>query len=90
MALGEGTQDVDEVLATRTYTVVGLVRSPYYATSSSLGTTSLGSGSIQQVMYVPEADFLDDFPYTEAFLTVEGAAGEAASSAAYDERVGGG
>ncbi len=87
VALGEGTQDVDEVLATRTYTVVGLVRSPYYATSSSLGTTSLGSGSIQQVMYVPEADFLDDFPYTEAFLTVEGAAGEAASSAAYDERV---
>ena len=72
VALGEGTQDVDEVLATRTYTVVGLVRSPYYATSSSLGVTSLGSGSIQQVMYVPEADFLDGFPYTEAFLTVEG------------------
>ena len=65
VTLGEGTLDVDDVLPTRTYRVVGLVRSSYYATSSSLGTTSLGSGSIQQVLYVPESDFSDDLPYTE-------------------------
>ena len=84
VTLGEGTLDVDDVLPTRTYRVVGLVRSSYYATSSSLGTTSLGSGSIQQVRYVPESDFSDDLPYTEAFLTVAGAAAEQASGEAYD------
>ena len=87
VTLGEGTLDVDDVLPTRTYRVVGLVRSSYYATSSSLGTTSLGSGSIQQVLYVPESDFSDDLPYTEAFLTVAGAAAERASSEAYDARI---
>ena len=87
VTLGEGTLDVDDVLPTRTYRVVGLVRSSYYATSSSLGTTSLGSGSIQQVLYVPESDFSDDLPYTEAFLTVAGAAAEQASGEAYDARV---
>ena len=42
VTLGEGTLDVDDVLPTRTYRVVGLVRSSYYATSSSLGTILAG------------------------------------------------
>lgn len=53
----EGSQDVDDVLATRTYQVVGYVHSSYYVSSTSMGTTSLGSGSVQQFMYVPESDF---------------------------------
>lgn len=83
----EGTQDVDEVLVTRTYTVTGFVNAPYYATSSSMGETTLGSGSIQQYMYVPESDFSADLPYTEAYLAVRGAADERASSDAYQQRV---
>ena len=83
----EGSQDVDDVLATRTYQVVGYVHSSYYVSSTSMGTTSLGSGSVQQFMYVPESDFSKDLPYTEAFVTVAGAAGEFSGSGAYFERV---
>ena len=83
----EGSQDVDDVLATRTYQVVGYVHSSYYVSSTSMGTTSLGSGSVQQFMYVPESDFSKDLPYTEAFVTVAGAAGEFSGSDAYLERV---
>lgn len=87
VTITEGTQDVDDTLATRTYTIVGFVNSSYYATSSSMGDTTLGSGSIQEYMYVPASDFSSDLPYTEAFLTVRGAASEASSSDAYDRRV---
>lgn len=87
VTITEGTQDVDDTLATRTYTIVGFVNSSYYATSSSMGDTTLGSGSIQEYMYVPASDFSSDLPYTEAFLTVRGAASEASSSDAYDQRV---
>ena len=83
----EGSQDVGDVLATRTYQVVGYVHSSYYVSSTSMGTTSLGSGSVQQFMYVPESDFSKDLPYTEAFVTVAGAAGEFSGSDAYFERV---
>ena len=83
----EGSQDVDDVLATRTYQVVGYVHSSYYVSSTSMGTTSLGSGSVQQFMFVPESDFSKDLPYTEAFVTVAGAAGEFSGSDAYFERV---
>lgn len=87
VTITEGTQDVDDTLVTRTYTVTGFVNAPYYATSSSMGETTLGSGSIQQYMYVPESDFSADLPYTEAYLAVRGAAGERASSDAYQQRV---
>ena len=87
LTITEGTQDVDDVLVGREYTVVGCVNASYYATSSSMGETTLGSGSIQEYAYVPESDFSDDLPYTEAYLAVRGAADERASSEAYDDRV---
>ena len=87
LTITEGVQDVDQTFVTRTYTVTGFVNAPYYATSSSMGETTLGSGSIQQYMYVPESDFSADLPYTEAYLTVRGAANERASSDAYQRLV---
>lgn len=83
----EGTQKVDDVLATRTYTVVGYVHSSYYVSSTSMGTTTLGSGSIQQFMYVPQRDFSKDQPYSEAFVTIAGAADDFSGGAAYKKRV---
>ena len=74
-------------LAERTYTVVGLVRSPCYVSQVSLGTTSIGSGYVQQYVYVPEGDFKRTVPYTEAFCAVEGAAAEVNDSAAYWDTV---
>lgn len=83
----EGTQDVDETLSTRTYTVTGFVRSSYYVSPTSLGTTSLGSDALDQVMFVGDEGFAADAPYTEAFISVAGAADEAAGSDAYQAKV---
>ncbi len=83
----EGTQDIDETLDYTEYVVVGFVSSSYYVSGSSMGTTSLGSGSIDQYMYISEDDFADDLPYSEVFVTVEGAKDLLYSSEEYDELV---
>nr|WP_277927037.1 FtsX-like permease family protein [Adlercreutzia sp. JBNU-10] len=84
----EGTgDDVDDVLATRDYVIVGYARTPYYVSSTAMGPTTLGSGTVQQFMYVPRDAFAADYPVTEAFLTVAGAAGEEAGSDAYQAKV---
>ena len=68
-----GTSDVDDVLSTKTFKVVGIVSSPVYPYSGSFGTTTLGDGSIEQYLYVTQDAFAEDYPYTEVYLTVEGA-----------------
>ena len=83
----EGTQDIDETLSTREYTVTGFVRCSCYVSPTSLGTTSLGSGALDQVMFVGDEGFAADAPYTEAFISVAGAADEAAGSDAYQAKV---
>ena len=69
----EGTADLADVLATDELTVVGKVRSSYYACFSTLGTTTLGNGSIEQYAYVADGTFAPDYPVTEAYLSVQGA-----------------
>ena len=71
--LAEGTSDLDDTFAVHEYTVSGFVRSSYYTCSTSVGSTSLGSGQLATFAYVPEGAFAKDFPYTEAFVTVAGA-----------------
>ena len=87
VVLTEGTGDLADTLNVVEFTVTGFARCSYYASPTNLGTTSLGSGVVDQFAYVPIETFSDDMPYTEAFLTVEGARDQAASSAAYDETV---
>lgn len=84
----EGTTDLDGLLDVREYTIVGFVRSSNYACFTNLGSTSLGHGTIDQYMFVPEESFAADSPYTEAFVSVAGAAQESADSDAYDRKVG--
>ncbi len=83
----EGVQDLDDTLKERSYKVVGFAHSPYYVSTTAMGSTSLGSGSIDQFMYVPANDFSPDLPYTEAFIQVEGAKGLLAGSSDYQSRV---
>ena len=78
-----GASSLDDVLEVRELTVVGLVHSSSYVSNATMGYTSLGSGLIDQFLYVPWAAFAEDLPYTEVFLTVEGAADELAGSDAY-------
>lgn len=83
----EGTQDLDGVFATRTFTVAGFVRSSHYTCTTNTGATSLGSGELSSFVFVPEGAFAADYPYTEAFLTVDGAVGEAWPEDAYQQRI---
>ena len=76
------------LLATTSLTVVGTVSSSAFPYTVSFGTTTLGSGSIDQYLYVPRAAFSEDAPLTEAHLTVSGAAAEESGSAGYEHVVG--
>ncbi|MGI6230766.1 MAG: FtsX-like permease family protein [Tractidigestivibacter sp.] len=82
-----GTSDVDDVLVTKTFTVVGLVSSSNYPYGGSLGTTTLGDGSIKQYLYVEPDAFADSYPYTEVYVKVEGAADEVSGSDEYQALV---
>ena len=69
------------------YTVVGFVNAPMYPYVSNFGTTSLGNGIVQQFVYVTEDAFANDDPYTEAYLTVQGATSYKSSSSDYQSAV---
>ena len=69
------------------YTVVGFVNAPTYPYVSNFGTTSLGNGIVQQFVYVTEDAFANDDPYTEAYLTVQGATRYKSGSSDYQSAV---
>ena len=82
-----GTSDLDDLLAVRSLTVVGTVTSSNYPYTGSFGSTTLGSGMIDQYLYVSDASLAEDAPYTELYLTVDGALGELSESDDYQEVV---
>lgn len=79
--------NVEDTLTRTEFTVVGRAHSPLYVSSTSMGTSTIGSGTIEQFMYVLPEDFDPDMPYVEAYVTVTGAAELPADSQAYDDRV---
>ncbi|MBO7701746.1 MAG: FtsX-like permease family protein [Eggerthellaceae bacterium] len=82
--LEQGTGKLSDTFETRTFTVVGTVHMPYYVSSAAIDPSSLGSGVVQQVLYVADGTFTDDYPYTDAFLIVKDAAGAQYGTDAYD------
>ena len=83
-----GSQDLDGVLKTMVFTIVGTAHSSSFVSSVTMGATSLGGGSIQQFAYVSESDFDADCPYTELFIEVEGASQLFSGSDEYKDHVG--
>ena len=69
------------------YTVVGFVNAPTYPYVSNFGTTSLGNGIVQQFVYVTEDAFANDDPYTEVYVTVQGATSYKSGSSDYQSAV---
>ena len=63
-------EDSLDSLTVRTFTIVGCVASPLYM-DMSRGTTTVGSGSLENYYYVPEDAFDVDY-YTEIDLTIPG------------------
>lgn len=82
-----GTAGLDDVLVYRTFTVSGLVHSSFYPSNVTLGYTNLGSGMIQQFMFVSPDAFSSGLPYTEVFVTVDGARDLLGGSDVYQARV---
>lgn len=62
-------EDTLEMFRTRTFTVVGVARSPYYI-NSERGTTSIGSGRLTAFLYVPGEAFDCDY-LTEIYITTK-------------------
>ncbi len=62
-------EDTLEMFQNRTYTIVGLVQSPYYM-NFERGTTSIGEGRIAAYAYVPKESFDSEY-LTEVFLTLK-------------------
>ena len=77
-----------DVLTTEELTVTGTVSSSAYPYTVSFGSTTLGSGMIDQYLYVPADTFVEGTPYTEAYLRVEGADTYQSGGDRYQEVVG--
>ena len=64
-------EDLKDRLKNTTYTIVGEVTTPNYL-SYEKGSSSIGSGSIDQYIFIPEGNFTMDV-YTEIYVTIKGA-----------------
>lgn len=82
-----GTDALDETLDSREFTVVGTVSSSNYPYTVSFGSTTLGSGMIEQYLYAPRDAFAVDAAYTEIYATVEGAGAHESGSDDYEQAV---
>ncbi len=58
-------------LTTNTFTIVGIIRSPYYI-SFERGNTTVGSGKVGTFIIIPEEAFDMDY-YSEVYVNVQGA-----------------
>lgn len=66
------------------YTVVGRYNSPMYVSISQRGSTTIGDGSLDAFMIVPEEDFTQDV-YTEIYVKSETLRGMASYSDEYEK-----
>ncbi len=64
---------LEDILATDTFTIVGVVRSPMYI-SIERGRAAIGSGGVNSFVYLHESAFVSEI-YTEAYIKMTGAEG---------------
>jgi putative ABC transport system permease protein len=74
-----------ELLTPRSFTVVGLARSPLYV-STTRGNTDIGTGQIGSYLYVPETAFESDY-FTELNVRLTTTEGVSAFSDEYETAV---
>lgn len=65
----DGDSQISDSLDTDTFTVVGVVRSPLYI-NLERGSTSIGNGSLDCFMLVPEENFTYEY-YTDLYLSLK-------------------
>ncbi len=77
-------EDTRELLSGGSYTLVGLMQTPYYLSSMERGTSAIGGGSVSAFIYIPESGF-DFEAYYEVFLKLEDTADS--YSGAYKDQI---
>lgn len=86
LKIKSGTEDkLSENLKKDSYKIVGLVETPYYL-SYEFGNSSIGSGSVDGIMLVPQDDFKTE-AYTEMYITAKGAKDETSFYQEYKDTV---
>lgn len=88
VTLTRGSANLNDLLGTTQLTVVGTVSSSNYPYTANFGSTTLGTGEVDQVLMVGPQTFKDDAPYTEIYVTVAGATDAQSESDAYWDVVG--
>ncbi len=78
-------EDNEGDLENLSYTIVGIVDSPLYV-GTDRGTSSLGGGSVDGFLYVPEENFHYDY-YTMAYFTGDGLRALDSYGDEYDNRL---
>lgn len=87
LLITDDNKNPEDTFAVRSFTVVGTVSSSYYF-SFEREPASVGNGSLALVLFAPDASFASDMPYTNIFLTLQGAAALNSLSEDYTEAVG--
>lgn len=77
-------EELSDTLAVDEYTVVGTFSSPMYIDKTSRGSTTVGNGTLNSVIYVPEENFKTEV-YTEIYITVDRLKAESAYNDSYDD-----
>lgn len=87
IVLETGTdEDIADHLKVKEYTIVGLAESPRYVSYQKGETTSIGNGSVDNFILIPEGDFKQEI-YSEVLLTVKDAKALDTYSSAYEDKV---
>lgn len=74
--------DTEDILDSEEFTVTGAVTSPYYI-SLERGNTSIGNGTLNGFLAIPESSFVMDY-YTEICVEIEGGSELNSYSDAYE------
>ncbi len=72
LASADPLDDLENELENTEYLIVGMVNSPMYVDMTRRGSTTVGDGSLDAYLYVPEENFTAEY-YTELYVTAEGA-----------------
>ena len=84
LVLTDPSDNEDFPLKNKEYTIVGLFDTPMYISSTQRGSTTIGDGSLDAFVYIPESNFTQEV-YTEIYIQSEQLKGVPSYSYEYEQ-----
>ena len=84
LVLTDPSDNEDFPLKNKEYTIVGLFDTPMYISSTQRGSTTIGDGSLDAFVYIPESNFTQEV-YTEIYIQSEQLKGVPSYSDEYEQ-----